>query len=246
MRQPILLTLLSLALTPLSSYAIDLSDNFKLQVDLTAASDYRTRGISQTLGDPTAQAGATLIHSSGLYAGTWTSNVDFGSNLKTRQELDYYAGYYWQATDNVSLDTRFIKYTYPKEAFLNATETVAILDAYGVQLGAYYSNDLQTPVGKGQNSLYYYLGYKTILPAEIGLLLRYGKMDFKDPMFWSESSTSTDSYREWEVKLTRDLFGVTWGLSYIDTDLSKNQCTSYYGYSDVCSATAVASVSKSF
>jgi hypothetical protein len=36
------------------------------------------------------------------------------------------------------------------------------------------------------------------------------------------------------------------GLSYIDTDLSKNQCTSNYGFDDVCSATVVASVSKSF
>jgi hypothetical protein len=39
---------------------------------------------------------------------------------------------------------------------------------------------------------------------------------------------------------------VTWGLSYIDTNLSKSECTSWYGYGDLCSATVVASASKAF
>jgi len=39
-------------LLPLSSQAIPLNDDFALEVDLTLASDYRTRGISQTQNDP--------------------------------------------------------------------------------------------------------------------------------------------------------------------------------------------------
>ena len=103
----------SLSLLPLSSQAIPLNDDFSVQVDLTLASDYRTRGISQTLNDPAVQAGTTLAHSSGLYVGVWSSNVDFGGGLKTRQELDYYAGWLWQATDAVSLDVGYLKYAYP-------------------------------------------------------------------------------------------------------------------------------------
>ncbi len=60
------------------------------------------------------QGGATLLHSSGLYIGAWTSNVDFGGGFDTRQEREYYAGYYWQATDAISLDLGYIKYDYPK------------------------------------------------------------------------------------------------------------------------------------
>ncbi len=71
-------------------------------------------------------------------------------------------------------------------------------------------------------------------------------MDFKDPLFWTSNGESSESYREWEAKLSRDLFGVTWGLSYVDTDISKDECSSFYGFTDVCSATVVASVSKSF
>ncbi len=71
-------------------------------------------------------------------------------------------------------------------------------------------------------------------------------MDFKDPLFWSQNGTGTDSYREWEAKVSYELFDVTWGLSYIDTDLSDDQCASNYGFTDTCGSTVVASVSKSF
>lgn len=240
------LTLASLVLAPLTSQALTLNDNFSLDMTLGVVSDYRTRGISQTLGDPAVQAGATLVHSSGLYVGAWTSNVDFGGPYKTRQELEYYAGYYWQATEAISLDLGYLKYDYPKEGQFNMSEVYAILDVYGVKLGANYSNDTPNFFGEDQDTLYTYLSYKIELPAEIGLDLRVGRNDVKDPAFWSSNGESRDAYSEWEAKLTRDFVGVTWGLSYIDTDLSKSECASWYGYGDLCTATVVASASKVF
>lgn len=235
----------SLSLLPLSSQAIVLNDDFSVLVDLTLASDYRTRGISQTLNDPAVQAGVTLAHSTGLYVGAWSSNVDFGGDLKTRQEVDYYGGWLWQATEDVNLDIGYLKYTYPKESQFNQSEVYGILSVYGVKLGAYYSDDAPG-IDSKQNSLYSYVGYETQLPYDTGLKLRYGNMDFKDPHLYSNSGHAEDSYREWEVKLTHELAGVMLGLSYIDTDLSKSQCTSNWGYDDLCSATVVASASKSF
>ena len=235
----------SLSLLPLSSQAIVLNDDFSVLVDLTLASDYRTRGISQTHNDPAVQAGVTLAHSTGLYVGAWSSNVDFGGGLKTRQEVDYYGGWLWEATEDVNLDIGYLKYTYPKESQFNQSEVYGILSVYGVKLGAYYSDDAPGIESK-QNSLYSYVGYETQLPYDTGLKLRYGNMDFKDPHLYSSSGHAEDSYREWEVKLTHELAGVMLGLSYIDTDLSKSQCTSNWGYDDLCSATVVASVSKSF
>ncbi|WP_454868681.1 TorF family putative porin [Pseudomonas farris] len=240
------LTLASLVLAPLTSQALTLNDNFSLDMTLGVVSDYRTRGISQTLGDPAVQAGATLVHSSGLYMGAWTSNVDFGGPYKTRQELEYYAGYYWQATEAISLDLGYLKYDYPKEGQFNMSEVYAILDVYGVKLGANYSNDTPNFFGEDQDTLYTYLSYTIELPAELGLDLRVGRNDVKDPAFWSANGESRDAYTEWEAKLTRDFVGVTWGLSYIDTDLSKSECASWYGYDDLCNATVVASASKAF
>jgi uncharacterized protein (TIGR02001 family) len=239
-------TLTSLVLAPLTTQALTLNDDFNLDMSVAAVSDYRSRGISQSLGDPAVQAGATLLHSSGLYVGAWTSTVDFGGEFKTRQELDYYAGYYWQATEVISLDLGYMKYTYPKESQFNLSEVYAILDVYGVKLGAYYSKDTPNVFGEDQDTLYTYLSYKIALPAEVGLDLRVGRNDMKDPAFWSASGDSSESYYEWEAKVSREFVGVTWGLSYIDTDLSKSECAEWYGYGDLCTATVVASATKNF
>lgn len=244
MNRPTLAALAAFGLAPLSAPALPLDDQLFLQLEVAAVSDYRNRGISQTLGDPALQAGATLAHASGPYLGVWTSNVDYGFDFKTRQEVDYFAGYYWQASEAVSLDLGYIEYSYPREGQFNQSELYAVVEAYGVLLGANYSADAPNFFGEDQDTLYSYLGYRTRLPAAIDLELRYGRNDIKDPAFWSRSGASREAYREWQVELSRELGGLTWGLSYVDTDLSQAECSSWYGYHDLCGATLVASVSK--
>lgn len=235
-------SLASLLVAAIPVHALSLTDSLELNLTAEAVSDYRSRGQSQTLGDPALQASATLTHSSGLYLGAWASNVDFGNDLKTRLEVDYYAGYFWQISDAVSLDVGYLKYAYAKEGQLNYSETYAILNAYGVQLGHQYASDF----AGDQAYSWSYLGYETSLPADVGLALRYGLVDYKDEVLVSSSGDTRSTYNEWEVKLSKELFGATWGLAYIDTDLSKAECANFLGYDDICDATAVASVSKSF
>jgi len=47
-------------------------------------------------------------------------------------------------------------------------------------------------------------------------------------------------------RVSKELVGLNWGLSYVDTDISDSECASYLGFDDVCEATVVASVGKSF
>lgn len=222
--------------------AIELNQDFSLELNAGIYSDYRTRGISQTQNDPALQGSATLLHSSGLYAGVWSSNVDFGYGIRTRQEQDYYVGYYWQANDDIALDLTYIEYVYPKQSEFNFGEYHAELSAYGAFLGGNYSNDL----AGDQSYLYSYLGYRAELPLELGLELRYGQVDYKDPLLFSANGDNRDSYHEWEAKLSRSLFELDWSLSYVDTDLSQAECASYNGFDDVCSTTVVVGVSKTF
>lgn len=224
------------------SQAVELNKDFSLDLNIGAYSDYHSRGMSQTQGDPAIQGSATLSHSSGLYAGVWSSNVDFGYGSKTRQEIDYYLGYYWQATDDVSLDLTYYEYEYPKAGGLNYSETFAKLSVYGAYLGGYYSDDL----GGEQSYLYSFIGYETTLPADVGLDLRYGRVDFKDDTFVASSGKSRDAYNEWQVSLSKTLVGLDWSLAYVDSDLSDAECFSYNGFDDVCSASVVVGVSKSF
>src|SRR5207253_82607 len=226
--------LAGLALSPLiGAQALELNDNFVLAITPTLVSDYRASGISQTLGDPAAQLAITLNHSSGLYAGIWTSNVDFGDDSSTRQELEYYGGYFWQIADNISLDTFYTKYEYPRASQYNQSDIQSTLDVYGVLLGGKYVNNMKGPDyvdedgnfqkgKKDEDVSSVFIGYHTVLPAEIGLQARFEYVDYKDDVFFSANGNSRPDYHGWEIKLSRDFVGITWGLSYIDTDLSKS------------------------
>ncbi|MDP2745121.1 TorF family putative porin [Pseudomonas sp.] len=248
----------SLVLAPLSCVqAFELNQQFRLDVTPAIVSDYRASGLSQTQGDPAAQLNLVLSHASGLYAGVWTSSVDFGFDSKTRQELEYYAGYYWQISENISLDTYYTRYDFPRESDYNQSDVQALLDVYGVLLGAKYVSNIKGPDAWDEEGNFYkgdkdedlasfLIGYRTQLPGEVGLEVRYEYVDYKDEVFFRDEEQGRAQYRNWEVKLNRDFVGVTWGLSYIDTDLSKSECASFMGYDDLCGPTLVASASKTF
>ena len=230
-----------LACAPLA-HAIGLNDDFSVEVKAGLFSDYRTRGISQTQSDPALQGSLTLAHSNGLYVGVWSSNIDFGYGSNSRQELDYYAGYFWQINDDITLDVSYIKYVYPRQGNFNYGEYHAELHAWGALLGGNYSDNFNGD----QSMLYSYVGYTTLLPFDTDLLVRYGHNDYKDPAWFANDGASRDGYHEWELKLTRTMLSLDWAVSYIDTDLSDSECASYLGFTDVCSATVVASVVKTF
>ena len=72
------------------------------------ASDYSTRGISQTNGKPVIQGGFDVNYGN-FYVGSWASNVDFGDG--TKAEIDIYTGVrtQYRGTD---LDLRAVGYIY--------------------------------------------------------------------------------------------------------------------------------------
>ena len=66
--------------------------------NLSLASEYRYRGIAQTNARPAVQGGFDYAHASGLYAGTWMSNVSWLSDagagaISSSVEWDFYGGY---------------------------------------------------------------------------------------------------------------------------------------------------------
>jgi uncharacterized protein (TIGR02001 family) len=87
--------------------------------NMTIASDYRFRGISQTFGEgfftpgPAIQGGIDYSHSSGFYLGNWNSNISGnqypnGSSI----EMDFYGG--WKGSwGDFGLDVGTIYYLYP-------------------------------------------------------------------------------------------------------------------------------------
>lgn len=242
MKFPMIGAFVAACLPVVNANAVQLSEDFSLIGDVGLFSEYNSRGLSLTQRDPSLQLYGMLLHSSGFYIASWSSNYDTGGRSKARYETDYIGGYLWQPAEKVTVDIGYIKYTYPKEGWLNASEKYVTIDAHGFLFGAYYSDD---NLGK-QAALYTYLGYKTTLPFDVGLKVKYGNSDFKDPTFFDKSGSSRESYRSWQVEVSKPYLGLDWSASFVGTDLSKSECASYLNYEDVCSNRMVFGVSKSF
>ena len=111
-------------------------DDFSFSGNVGLYSDYIFRGYTQTQNEPAIQGGFDVEHSSGLYAGTWASNVDWttagGYMDKNSIEIDVYAGW---ATDlgfwDLGFDIGVLQFYYPG----NNTEGVADTDATEVYFG---------------------------------------------------------------------------------------------------------------
>lgn len=82
-------------------------------------SDYRFRGISQTMRHPAIQGGFDYSYASGVYLGTWASNVDGTTHFynNTSMEWDLYGGYKGKffpcAVSDFTYNVGFLYYYYP-------------------------------------------------------------------------------------------------------------------------------------
>lgn len=103
------------------------------------ASNYIWRGITQTSDQAAGQGGVDWSHDSGLYVGTWVSNVDF-SGLGDGYEMDVYAGFGGEA-GSVGYDLGVISYQYPITPEFNFTEVYVSGTASIVTIGLAYTVD---------------------------------------------------------------------------------------------------------
>jgi uncharacterized protein (TIGR02001 family) len=125
-------TVLAQAAAPAATPDFVVTGNFGI------TSDYRFRGLQQTDGDPAFQGGFDLAHSSGLYVGTWGSNVSTwaaGPGTATKLEVDVYGGYK-TSIGAVALDIGAISYMYPGS-------TTGNVDGNGALTGGDYRANTQ-------------------------------------------------------------------------------------------------------
>jgi uncharacterized protein (TIGR02001 family) len=106
---------------PVPEVAAAQASGHSLTANIGLFSRYTFRGVSQTAGTPAVQGGFDYAHSSGVYAGTWASNIswlaDFGAYTRSGAELDVYGGYKPKLGDSgFALDLGAIYYAYPGDA----------------------------------------------------------------------------------------------------------------------------------
>jgi uncharacterized protein (TIGR02001 family) len=238
--------------------------------NMTIASDYRFRGISQTYLGPAIQGGIDYAHPSGFYLGNWNSNVTSltytgGSGI----EMDFYGGYK-KSFGDIGVDVGTIYYWYPRakfigEAFdnwevylgaswrwLSGKFFYALSDYFGLDDtqangGYWFNKDTGTPLGgRGNSRGTWYLDLTATVPVtkEISVVAHYGMLEV-------EKYTELD-YKDWKLGVTYDLGGWVLGAAYVDSDAPDEW---YYagldpvgsrGAKSTGKATVVLSVTKTF
>ena len=104
----------------------------ELSANIATVSNYYFRGLSQTDDKAAIQGGIDYSHESGLYAGTWMSNIDFGG--KENAEIDLYAGFgsdYGLFGTDFNYDVGTIYYWYPGAGGEQQGGDIDYAEAYG-------------------------------------------------------------------------------------------------------------------
>jgi uncharacterized protein (TIGR02001 family) len=199
-------TLLSLSIAAaavtMPTQAADIGSGLDLSGNLALTSMYIWRGNDQASNTPAVQGGLDLAHSSGVYAGTWASNVDWGSNVSV--EVDAYVGYATELA-GVGLDVGYLWYMYPgadagsdfEELYVGASKEFG-----PVELGAtYYFSDTTG----------YYDAWEVSAGTEVagfGVGFTYGDQD-KSRDYYSISVSKELLSDKWPVEVS---------LSYHEAD----------------------------
>jgi uncharacterized protein (TIGR02001 family) len=224
-------TILAVALATVtaSAFAADApASDFTLTGNVSLITDYRVRGISNTFKEPALQGGFDVTHSSGLYVGTWASNVSSYYNPGASLETDWYGGYRGKITDDLTYDVGAIYFYYPggtgvqnpaKTAYLTENDWEAYAGLTYKWFNVKYTQDLTNYFGfedsKGTN--YTEANVTLPLPAEISLLAHYGHQDTKGAAYAAGGFSKID---DWKLALSKDMVGLTWTAGYMDTNRS--------------------------
>ncbi|MGT2514122.1 TorF family putative porin [Sphingomonas panni] len=211
----------------------------------TVASDYRFRGVSQTDKNVAVQGGITIAHDSGLYIGTWGSNLaGWGTFGGANLELDLIAGYK-KTFGTATVDAGVTWYTYPGgfdetdvvEFYgkLSGTAGPATLTA-GVfyapkQTSLSYATASATPFiagdGRKEDNIYLSGDAAAGVPnTPVTLKAHIGYSDGNPGLGPNGTSMApTGNYWDWSLGTDFTYKNLTLGVAYIDTDLSKSDIT---------------------
>lgn len=212
-------------------------------------SDYRFRGVSQTDEELAVQGGLTISHESGLYVGTWASNLaGWGTFGGSNTELDLIAGYKVPVGGG-ALDVGLTWYMYPggasktdfAEPYAKLSGTLGPVSllagvAYAPKqeaLGNWYftgaaaATGVYSDPGDKEDNLYLWGDVSSAIPnTPLTAKAHIGYSD-GNPGLGPNGTSVAPTGTYWDWMLGAD-FAVpstplTLGVSYVDTDISRRE-----------------------
>jgi len=131
-------TLAALSYTSLSHAEFDLQLGF--------SSEYVRQGIKASSSRPVAHTGITYSHQTGLYTGTWATQVNHKDD-DTQFEIDYYGGWYLPITTSFATDLSYTRYTFHGDKTTNdqayGEGSLSMLFWDSLTLGYRYANNFK-------------------------------------------------------------------------------------------------------
>lgn len=224
-----------LSIPPASALA-EISGNVAL------TTDYTFRGISQTSELPAIQGGFDYEHESGFYAGVWGSNVEFG-DAKVNMELDVYAGFGFEVSEDVAVDVGVLHYQYPGDTDLDYdyTEVYASVGLFGATVGINYSPEYFGD----SDAFFYYYGQYSLSVAEnfsVDAHVGYNQFDGEDAFgvfLVLDGESEDEGYVDYSIGVSTEFEGIGLSLVYVGTNIDDEECDA------LCEGRVVFSVSKS-
>ena len=184
--------------------------------NLSLNSDYRFRGISQTMQKPAFQGGLDFNHKSGLYIGNWNSNVSADQYAGTSGlESDIYAGFRTEI-GKVGVDVGVLRYTYAGASSFNTTEAYvgAGVGPISAKVSQSTTNYFGTADSKGTRY------YEVNVAQPVGPVTLVAHAGYTDV-----ANQSANDYKDYNVGVTKDIAGLTVGAKYFVNDLTASYKT---------------------
>lgn len=194
----------------------------------TLVSDYRFRGISQSNKRFAVQGTANLTHESGAYVGFWGSSIDDYIANGGDAEIDIYGGYKYTFSGTTA-DVGVLYYYYPGSGGITSdfVEPYASLShsfgPIGTKLGAAYAPkqhalrcdtyDVRCAGKVREDNLYIY-GEGSFAVPNTGFSITGHLGHTFGPSYLSIGKEYTD----WNVGASYAWHGLTFGVSYVDTN----------------------------
>jgi uncharacterized protein (TIGR02001 family) len=217
---------------------------FTVSGSVALVSDYRFRGVSQTDEEMAVQGGISVSHESGLYVGTWASNLSgWGQFGGANMELDVFGGFKLPVGGG-TLDLGMTWYMYPggadktdfAEPYVKLSGTLGPVSllagvAYAPKqeaLGNWYATGadsvagVPTDEGDKEDNLYLWGDASVGVPnLPVTLKSHIGYSDGNPGLGPNGTSVApTGKYWDWMLGADYTIGKIVLGVAYVDTDIS--------------------------
>lgn len=220
--------------------------DFTISGGVTLASQYRFRGISLSDEQIALQGTLNVNHRSGFYAGFWASNLDgFGELGGSNLELDLYGGWRHQVASGVTVDAGLLCYAYPGskggdfeffEPYASVTLNRGPITA---KAGVAFAPSQDALANNSNRYIYGELSF-AIPHTPVTLTSHLGNSHGNTPL------TPSGDYIDWSLGATVAWRNLTFGVAYVDTNLSAAEAASGGATRDIVDGAIVATIGASF